>query len=141
MPKLDERTASDPSQNVTCNRAVEIAQFLKGFIEEAKNFQERTGQRECLGLRSDAVNFCHVTLEKEAAMRELGGATLRTIAVQLTESVLRLVTADSAKREPIQAKQHLLVKTGLCCCKRSRADRRRQWRLYKGRPGQWLRNG
>ena len=44
-------------------------------------------------------------------MRELGDATLKKIAVELTESLRKSVTVDWAERETVRAKLRVMVKT------------------------------
>ena len=47
----------------------------------------------------------------DTAVRELGDATLKKIAVELTQSLRRSVTVDWSKREAVRAKLRVMVKT------------------------------
>lgn len=44
-------------------------------------------------------------------MRELGDATLKAIAVELTQSLRKSVTVDWSQRETVRAKLRVMVKT------------------------------
>jgi len=46
----------------------------------------------------------------EAAVRELGDATLRQIAVELTQNLRKSVTVDWAKRDTVRAKLRVMVR-------------------------------
>lgn len=47
----------------------------------------------------------------EAALRELGGATLKRIAMELTTNLRKSVTVDWAKRDIVSAKRLIMSKT------------------------------
>jgi len=93
------------------NRAVETAQVIEELIEMAKRFQEAARRGESLGLNGEEIAFYDALAMNEAAVRELGDATLKKIAVELTQSLRRSVTVDWAKRETVRAKLRVMVKT------------------------------
>jgi type I restriction enzyme R subunit len=62
-------------------------------------------------LNSDEMAFYDALAMNEAAVRELGDATLKKIAVELTLSLRKSVTVDWAKRETVRAKLRVMVKT------------------------------
>ncbi len=93
------------------NRAVETAQVIEELIEMAKKFREAAQRGESLGLNSDEMAFYDALAMNESAVRELGDATLRRIAVELTQSIRSSVTVDWAKRETVRAKLRVMVKT------------------------------
>jgi len=93
------------------NRAVETAQVIEELIEMARKFQEAAQRGESLGLNSDEMAFYDALAMNEAAVRELGDATLKKIAVELTQSLRKSVTVDWAKRETVRAKLRVMVKT------------------------------
>lgn len=93
------------------NRAVETAQVIEELIEMAKKFQEATQRGERLGLNGDEVAFYDALATNEAAVRELGDATLKKIAVELVQNLRKSVTVDWAKRETVRAKLRVMVKT------------------------------
>ncbi len=92
-------------------RAVETAQVIEELIAMAKRFQEAAQRGERLGLNADEMAFYDALAANEAAVRELGDATLKKIAVELTLSLRKSVTVDWAKREAVRAKLRVMVKT------------------------------
>jgi type I restriction enzyme, R subunit len=93
------------------NRAIETAQVIEELIEMAKKFQEVARRGEALGLNHDELAFYDALATNEAAVRELGDATLKKIAVELTQSLRKSVTVDWAKRQAVRAKLRVMVKT------------------------------
>lgn len=92
-------------------RAVETAQVIEELIAMAKRFQEAAQRGERLGLNADELAFYDALAANEAAVRELGDATLKKIAVELTMSLRKSVTVDWAKRDAVRAKLRVMVKT------------------------------
>ncbi len=93
------------------NRAIETAQVIEELIEMARKFQEAARRGETLGLNSDEMAFYDALTMNEAAVRELGDATLKKIAVELTQNLRKSVTVDWAKRETVRARLRVMVKT------------------------------
>jgi type I restriction enzyme R subunit len=93
------------------NRAIETAQVIEELIGMARKFQEAARRGDDLGLNADELAFYDALATNEAALRELGDATLKKIAVELTLSLRRSVTVDWAKRETVRAKIRVMVKT------------------------------
>jgi type I restriction enzyme R subunit len=93
------------------NRAIETAQVIEELIAMAKKFQEAAQRGDNLGLAPDELAFYDALATNEAALRELGDAILKKIAVELTLSLRRSVTVDWAKRETVRAKIRVMVKT------------------------------
>ena len=93
------------------NRAIETAQVIEELIAMARKFQEAARRGDDLGLNADELAFYDALATNEAALRELGDATLKKIAVELTLSLRRSVTVDWAKRETVRAKIRVMVKT------------------------------
>lgn len=93
------------------NRAIETAQVIEELIEMAKKFQEAAARGESLGLNHDELSFYDALATNEAAVRELGDATLKKIAVELTQNLRKSVTVDWATREAVRAKLRVMVKT------------------------------
>ena len=93
------------------NRAVETAQVIEELIEMARRFQAAARRGEELGLNADELAFYDALATNEAAVRELGDATLKKIAVELTLSLRKSVTVDWAKRETVRARLRVMVKT------------------------------
>ena len=93
------------------NRAVETAQVIEELIEMAKKFQAAAQRGESLGLEPDELAFYDALATNEAAVRELGDATLKRIAVELTQSLRSSVTVDWSVRETVRARLRVMVKT------------------------------
>lgn len=93
------------------NRAIETAQVIEELIEMAKRFQEAAQRGDNLGLSHDELAFYDALAMNEAAVRELGDATLKKIAVELTLNLRKSVTVDWSKREAVRAKLRVMVKT------------------------------
>ncbi len=83
----------------------------------AKKFQEAARRGDALGLNADELAFYDALATNEAALRDLGNATLKKIAVELTLSLRKSVTVDWAKRETMRAKIRFMVRTLLRRCK------------------------
>jgi type I restriction enzyme R subunit len=95
------------------NRAIETAQVIEELIAMAKQFQAAANRGEELGLSADELAFYDALATNEASVRELGDATLRKIAVELTAKLRASNTVDWYVRESVRAKLRLMVKTVL----------------------------
>lgn len=93
------------------NRAIETAQVIEELIEMAKKFHEAALKGERLGLNADEMAFYDALATNEAAVRELGDETLKTIAVELTQKLRASVTVDWSVRETVRARLRVMVKT------------------------------
>jgi len=93
------------------NRAIETAQVIEELIEMAKKFRDAALRGEQMGLSSDEMAFYDALAMNESAVRELGDATLRKIAVELTQKLRASVTVDWSVRETVRARMRVLVKT------------------------------
>jgi type I restriction enzyme R subunit len=92
------------------NRAIETAQVIEELIQMAKDYQEALKQEEKLGLTPDEVAFYTALANNESAVRELGDATLKQIAVELTEKLRKNATVDWQVRDSVRAKLRNLVR-------------------------------
>jgi type I restriction enzyme R subunit len=93
------------------NRAIETAQVIEELIAMAKQFKEAANRGEELGLSRDEMAFYDALAANEASVRELGNATLRKIARELTEKLRASNSVDWYVRESVRAKLRLMVKT------------------------------
>src|SRR6185312_1997710 len=93
------------------NRAIETAQVIEELIAMAKQFQEAAERGERLGLNADEAAFYEALATNEASVRDLGDATLRKIAVELTAKLRASNSVDWYVRESVRAKLRLMVKT------------------------------
>ena len=77
----------------------------------ARKFQAAAMRGAELGLNSDEMAFYDALATNEAAVRELGDATLKKIAVELTQKLRASVTVDWSVRETVRARLRVMVKT------------------------------
>jgi type I restriction enzyme R subunit len=92
------------------NRSIETAQVIEELITMAKDFQERLRRDEELGLSGDEVAFYDALANNESAVRELGDATLKKIAVEITEKLKASTTVDWRERDSVRARLRNLVR-------------------------------
>ncbi len=95
------------------NRAIETAQVIEELIDMAKDFRAAIEKEKELGLNRDEVAFYYALAENESAVRELGDATLKKIAVEITKKLRNSTTVDWQKRESVRAKLRILVRRTL----------------------------
>ena len=92
------------------NRSVEAAQVVEELIEIAKEIRQAQDRGEELGLSPDELAFYDALEVNDSAVQVLGDETLRTIAVELVETVRRNVTIDWTLRENVRARLRVMVK-------------------------------
>jgi type I restriction enzyme R subunit len=92
------------------NRAIETAQVIEALIEMAKDFQTALQRNEELGLSSDEVAFYDALAERPEVLREMGDATLKALATELTEKLRENTKVDWQVRESVRASMRLLIK-------------------------------
>lgn len=92
------------------NRTVEAAQVIEQLIEIAREMRQAQDRGEELGLTDDELAFYDALETNDSAVQVLGDETLKTIAVELVESVRNSVTIDWTLKESAKAKIRLAVK-------------------------------
>lgn len=92
------------------NRAIETAQVIEEMIQMAKDFAEELRRNRELGLNPDEVAFYMALAENESAVRELGDATLKKLAMELTDKLRKSTTVDWQVRESVRARLRILVR-------------------------------
>ena len=92
------------------NRAVEAAQVIEELIKIAREIRQAQDRGEELGLRADELAFYDALEVNDSAVEVLGDETLRTIAVELVETVRRNVSIDWTLKESARAKLRRAVK-------------------------------
>jgi type I restriction enzyme R subunit len=95
------------------NRAIETAQVIEELIAMAKQFQDEMAREASLGLNGDEVAFYDALANNESAVRELGDAILKKIAVEITDKLRKSTTVDWQVRESVRAKLRILVRRTL----------------------------
>ena len=92
------------------NRTVAAAQVIEELIEIAQEIRQAQDRGEALGLSDDELAFYDALEVNDSAVEVLGDETLRTIAVELVETVRRNVTIDWTLRESVRARLRVMVK-------------------------------
>ncbi|MDW8372814.1 MAG: DUF3387 domain-containing protein, partial [Planctomycetota bacterium] len=95
------------------NRAIESAQVIEELIAMAKEFREAAKRGEQLGLNEAELAFYDALADNESAVRELGDAVLKQIALELTEKLRKSTSVDWQKRESVRARLRNLVRITL----------------------------
>lgn len=109
--KFSERLQA--ALNRYLSRAVESAQVIEELIAMAKEFREAALRGEKLGLDQSELAFYDALTDNESAVRELGDAVLKQIAVEVTEKLRNSTTVDWQKRESVRARLRNLVRITL----------------------------
>ena len=92
------------------NQTVEAAQVIEELIEIAQEIRQAQDRGEELGLSDDELAFYDALEVNDSAVEVLGDETLRTIAVELVETVRQNVSIDWTLKESVRAKLRRAVK-------------------------------
>ena len=92
------------------NRAIETAQVIEELIAMAKSFNEAARRGETMGLTPEELAFYDALETNEASVRQLGDATLKEIARQLTDYLRKNLSVDWSVRETVRAKMRAQIK-------------------------------
>ena len=92
------------------NRAIEAAQVIEELIGLARDMRTANARGEALGLSDEELAFYDALGVNDSAVQVLGEPTLKTIALELTESVRRNVTIDWTLRENVRAQMRVRVR-------------------------------
>ena len=92
------------------NRAIETAQVIEALISMARDFQTALKRHEELHLNPDEVAFYDALAERPEVLRQMGDATLKQLATELTGKLRESTTVDWQVRESVRAKMRLLIK-------------------------------
>lgn len=109
--KFSERLQA--ALNRYLSRAVESAQVIEELIAMAKEFREAALRGDKLGLNQSELAFYDALTDNESAVRELGDAVLKQIAVEVTEKLRNSTTVDWQKRDSVRARLRNLVRITL----------------------------
>ncbi len=92
------------------NRAIETAQVIEALLAMAKDFQAALQRHEELHLNRDEIAFYDALAERPEVLKQMGDATLKQLATELTEKLRASTTVDWQVRESVRAKMRLLIK-------------------------------
>ena len=95
------------------NRTIEAAQVIEELIQIAKEMRQAKERGDDLGLSDEELAFYDALEVKDSAVKVLGDETLRTIAVELVETIRRNVSIDWTMKESARAKIRVMVKRTL----------------------------
>ena len=92
------------------NRAIEASEVIEKLIEIAKEMRQAQKRGDDLGLSDEELAFYDALETNDSAVKVLGDETLRTIAIELVETVRRNVSIDWTIKESVRAKIRAMVK-------------------------------
>ena len=95
------------------NRAIEASQVIEKLIEIAREMRQAQERSDDLGLSDEELAFYDALEVKDSAVKVLGDETLKTIAVELVETVRRNLSIDWTIKESVRAKIRVMVKRTL----------------------------
>ncbi len=92
------------------NRTVEASQVIAELIGIAEDIRQAQDRGEELGLSEEELAFYDALETNDSAVQVLGDETLKTIAIELVDTVRKSVTIDWTIKESVRAKIRLAVK-------------------------------
>lgn len=92
------------------NRAIETAKVIEELLAMVDDFKQALNRNEELGLNPDEVAFYDALAERPEVLREMGDATLKKLASELTDSLRKSTTVDWQVRESVRAQMRILIK-------------------------------
>jgi len=92
------------------NRAIETKQVIEELIAMAKDFKEAIKRDQALGLSADEIAFYDALAERPEVLVQMGDATLKKLAVELTEKLRKSTSVDWQVRDSVRAQMRLLIK-------------------------------
>ena len=95
------------------NRTIEAAQVIEELIEIAREMRQAQDRGDDLGLSDEELAFYDALETNDSAVAVLGDETLRTIAVELVETVRCNVSIDWTIKESVRANIRRMVKRTL----------------------------
>ena len=95
------------------HRTIEAAQVIEELIQIAKEMRQAQKRGDDLGLSDEELAFYDALEVKDSTVKVLGDETLRTIAVELVETVRGNVSIDWTMKESARAKIRVMVKRTL----------------------------
>ena len=86
------------------NRTIEAAQVIEKLIEIAREMRQAQDRGDALGLSEEELAFYDALETNDSAVEVLGDETLKTIAIELVETVRKSVTIDWTIKESVVQK-------------------------------------
>lgn len=85
------------------NRSLTTAEIIAELVKLAKEMRDNKKRHEALGLREDEVAFYDAIVQNDAAVLQMGDATLKKIAHELVEAVRSSATIDWNLKNSVRA--------------------------------------
>jgi type I restriction enzyme R subunit len=85
------------------NRSLTTAEIIARLVELAKEMRDSKKRHEELGLQENEIAFYDAIVQNDAAVLQMGDATLKTIAQKLVEAVRSSATIDWNLKESAKA--------------------------------------
>ena len=95
------------------NRAIEAAQVIEELIQIAKEMRQAQERGDDLGLSDEELAFYDALETNDSTVKVLGDETLRTIAIELVDTVRQNVSIDWTMKESARANIRRMVKRTL----------------------------
>ena len=92
------------------NRMIESSQVIAEMIEMAKEMQAAMMRHEELGLNPDEEAFYDALADRPEVLLNMGDATLKKLASELTERLRNSTTVDWQFRDSVRAKMRILIR-------------------------------
>ena len=92
------------------NRMIESSQVIAEMIEMAKEMQAAMLRHEELGLNPDEEAFYDALADRPEVLLNMGDATLKKLASELTEKLRNSTTVDWQFRDSVRAKMRILIR-------------------------------
>ena len=100
----------DEAINRYTNRSLTTAEIIAELVKLAKQMRDDQRRHESLGLRGDEIAFYDAIVQNDAAVLEMGDATLKKIAVDLVLAVRTSVVIDWDQKESVRASMRSKVR-------------------------------
>lgn len=92
------------------NRAIETQQVIEELVAMAKDFKAAIERNDALGLNPDEIAFYDALAERPQVLEQMGDATLKKLAMELTEKLRQSTSVDWQVRDSVRAQMRLLIK-------------------------------
>jgi type I restriction enzyme R subunit len=92
------------------NRMIESSQVIAEMIQMAKDMQEAMKRHEELGLNPDEEAFYDALADRPEVLLNMGDATLKKLASELTEKLRNSTTVDWQFRDSVRARMRILIR-------------------------------
>ncbi len=76
----------------------------------AKDFKAAIDRNDSLGLNADEIAFYDALAERPEVLEQMGDATLKMLATELTEKLRQSTSVDWQVRDSVRAQMRLLIK-------------------------------